>query len=385
MNFQHWRTIVWLRWRLGCNQINRLGWVSRSLVYLLMALCVIVGISSLFLSLALGIWLLPPKWPDWMVFVWDGMVFSFLMFWLIGVLTDLQRSEPLSLDKFLHLPVSPQGIFCLNYASSLISLSLIVFFPMMLGWSIVLVWKYGGLLWLGPLLTLAFFMMVTALTYQFRGWLASLMQNKRRRRTILTGITVSVILLSQIPNILDRTVFGARENESKQARLAEENERNKLHEKLRAGEIRSEEHDRLIQEMDHRKHERRTKQFAEMMGWAKIAHVYVPPLWLVAGIDGAARNNWIIVGLSFSGMFGFGCIGLFRSYQTTLRVYRGGFESGRSARARQQSLPASTSDEVPSPNTGANAWMPNWVEGFVPGANEHPTKLYLPPKLEPTL
>ena len=58
-----------------------------------------------------------------LLYVWDGLVVAFLFFWLIGLLTDLQRSEALSLDKFLHLPVSLAGVFCINYLSSLLSLS----------------------------------------------------------------------------------------------------------------------------------------------------------------------------------------------------------------------------------------------------------------------
>ena len=51
----------------------------------------------------------------------------------IGLITELQRTEPLSLSKFLHLPVSVNGAFLINYLSSLLRLSLIIFVPVMLG------------------------------------------------------------------------------------------------------------------------------------------------------------------------------------------------------------------------------------------------------------
>ena len=59
--------------------------------------------------------------------------------------------------------------------------------------------------------------MVTALTYQLQGWLASLMSNPRRRRTIIMIITASFILLSQLPNLFNfLTPWGA----PRQARMS---------------------------------------------------------------------------------------------------------------------------------------------------------------------
>ena len=42
-----------------------------------------------------------------------------------------------------------------------------------------------------PLLA-AFLLAVTALTYQFQGWLASLMTNPRRRRTVIVVVTAGL-------------------------------------------------------------------------------------------------------------------------------------------------------------------------------------------------
>ena len=43
--------------------------------------------------------------------------------------------------------------------------------------------------------------MITAWTYCLRGWLATMMSNPRRRRTVIMGITFAFILLSQGPNL----------------------------------------------------------------------------------------------------------------------------------------------------------------------------------------
>src|SRR5205807_5013346 len=53
-----------------------------------------------------------------------------------------------------------------------------------------------------PLLA-AFVFMATAVTYQFQGWLASLMVNKRRRRTVIVVVTMVFVLLLQLPNLVN--------------------------------------------------------------------------------------------------------------------------------------------------------------------------------------
>jgi hypothetical protein len=124
------------------------------------------------------------------MYVWDGIVLVFLMFWMIGLLTELQRTEVLSLQKLLHLPVSLAGTFVINYLGSLVSVSLVVFFPAMIGLCIALVAAKGpAMLLVFPLLA-SFLLLVTAITYQFQGWLAALMVNPRRRRTIIVGLAM---------------------------------------------------------------------------------------------------------------------------------------------------------------------------------------------------
>ena len=123
---------------------------------------------------------------------------------MIGLITDLQRAESLSLEKFLHLPVSLAGVFLINYVSSLFSLNLILFVPAMLGFSVGLVISPGaGILLVQFPLVAAFLLVVTALTYQFQGWLAALMVNPRRRRTVIVLATMTLILVCQVPNLLN--------------------------------------------------------------------------------------------------------------------------------------------------------------------------------------
>src|SRR5262249_43190461 len=90
-----------------------------------------------------------------------------------------------------------------NYFSSLASVSLLLFLPAMIGLSLGLFLSRGWpMLLLLPMLA-SFLLMVTALTYQFQGWLATLMANPRRRRTIIVLTTMFFVLLSQMPNLVN--------------------------------------------------------------------------------------------------------------------------------------------------------------------------------------
>src|SRR5262249_17941861 len=130
----------------------------------------------------LGYFVMPDAPPAAHVLTWDGITIALLFCWMIGLLTDLQRSEGLALDKGMHLPVSPSGAFVINYLSSMFSLTLIAFLPGMIG--LIVGQVFAGRVWMLlalPLLA-AFVFALTAVTYQFQGWLASLMSNPRRRR-----------------------------------------------------------------------------------------------------------------------------------------------------------------------------------------------------------
>jgi len=63
--------------------------------------------------------------------------------WSLGLLTELQRTETLSLSKFLHLPVSVQGAFFINYVSSLFRFSLLVFVPVATGLALSMIVVLG--------------------------------------------------------------------------------------------------------------------------------------------------------------------------------------------------------------------------------------------------
>jgi len=289
MNWEHLRAFLWLNSRITANKSKRASSLSNTLHTILMVLAVITAIGAFTGSVALAFYLVAKQSPSVVLYVWDGFVAAFLFFWVIMLLMELQRSELLPLEKFMHYPISVSGLFLINYVASILSehVAIFLFIPAMLGLSVGLVIGRGiAMLWLFPLL-LAFLLMVTAITYQFRGWLAVLMLNKRHRRTVITVVTVASMLLFQLPYLSSR-VFGGRRSRRPAITSTEQ-----------AGRI------------------------------AKTVSMTVPLGWLPYGAMASAEGRYLPPLLGIMGMSLIGAVSLRRSYRTTMRLYTGNYGSGR--------------------------------------------------------
>src|SRR5262249_27103071 len=126
------------------------------------------------LAFALGVPLLGHAQPIVILMTWDVVVLGFLLFWTTGVIAELQRSELLAVEKFLHLPVSLRGVFLLNYLASFFSIALVIFLPAMTGLILALSVAHGPIVLVVFLPMAALVFSMTALTYQFRGWIAAM-------------------------------------------------------------------------------------------------------------------------------------------------------------------------------------------------------------------
>ncbi len=205
MNLEHLRAILWLRWKMSANQWRKLGMVNAVITSAIVVMALVGSIGLFFATLVGGsLFMLHdlPE-PDEMMYAWDIIVGLFLFVWMIGLVTELQRSELLSLDRMLHLPLSLSGAFVLNYATSLLSLPMMIFLPGMLGLSLACIIAYGPAMLPVLLLLASFMLFVTALTYQFRGWLATLMENKRRRKSIIVAVTLVFMIVVQAPQFIN--------------------------------------------------------------------------------------------------------------------------------------------------------------------------------------
>lgn len=320
MNWTHLQTFIWLRWRLFSNQMRRGGVIATVLSAILTVLMFVGGVISLFVGFAVGFFALRNAPPYAPMIAWDAAVAGFAFFWMIGLMAELQRSDLLSLDRFMHLPVSPRGAFLINYVGSSLSLSLVLFLPGMTGLAAGLLVSRGPIMFLLFPLVAAFFLMVTALTYQFRGWLAGMMANPRRRRAIVTFITLLFILVFQLPNLV--TNFSPAARARREARQEFRRTMDTLNEQLASGAITRE-------ELEARRPEPPPAAPDFDPSSLRPINLYVPLGWLPYGVDGAATGR---AGPALAGILGMGLIGalsLQRAYRTTMRMYLGEVDSSR--------------------------------------------------------
>ncbi len=297
MDRHYLRTILWLRWRLTRNQWSRGGWLNAVLAMIIIVGGFIIGLLGAVAGVLVGYFKIAKFSPEILLGFWDAIILGFLVFWLIGLISEIQRSESIDISKMLHMPISLNDIFIVNYLASHLTLSIILFLPAMLGLSLGLLLGRSLYMILMFPLVLGFIFMITAWTYCLRGWLVTLMVNKRRRRAVIAGITFVFILVFQLPNLLgnilrDHTRHKPRTTETVQSDRQTETP------SVDSDKLR---HRRLI----------------------LSAHNYVPFLWVGNGARSLALGNpWPAV-LGAAGAFLIGGLGLRRAYRSTVRFYQG--------------------------------------------------------------
>src|ERR1041384_391717 len=143
MNWDQLQSIFWLRWRITRNQ-----WVRGGGLGAVVALVIAVGAAGLGVLACLGGFFggylaLGEASPLLVLGVWFGVTAAFLFFWMIGLMTELQRSETIDLQRLMHLPVALGQIFVLNYIASHLAFSLVIAVPAMLGLALGLALSRG--------------------------------------------------------------------------------------------------------------------------------------------------------------------------------------------------------------------------------------------------
>ena len=342
MNWEHLKTIVWLRWQLTRNQWQRGGGIGAVIALLvaigLLLLCAAGFVGGL-LGGALG---LATASPRVVLGVWFGLTALFLFVWLLGLMTEVQRSESIDLQRLLHLPVALGQLFVMNYLASHLTLSILLFVPAMMGLALGLTFARGPVMLLLVPLALSLVFLVSAWSYCLRGWLAAMMTNPRRRRSIIMGITLAIMLLAQAPNFYFNVFQRQRPAPASSTRTPEEAQR-QARERLAA----------------------ETAKFEQLLAVAK----FIPFLWLPVGAGSLAEGSvWPAV-LGALGGGALGALGLRRAYRSTMRFYHG--EIGGSTPAKLES-PESLAAAVTTARANAR-----FLEMRLPGVPEPAAALAL--------
>jgi hypothetical protein len=366
------------------NQLARSG-IASVVVLGLMAVAALVAAAGLFVvGFLVGLLAMPAVPAAARLYVWDGVVLGFLFFWMAGLMADLQRTEALSLEKFLHLPVSPAGAFLVNYLSSLVSFNLLLFVPAAVGLALGQSFGIGALsLVLLPLLA-AFLLAVTALTYQFQGWLAGLMTNPRRRRTVVVVVMMAFVLIAQAPSLVS-AAFGRGMTKQTEVLTEQMERRQELQRWIaeRQGEVlqaqqkkeitpeeakrrnaevyqqyraRQEAMDRELKDERAARDRSAEERIAQT---ARVLNLALPPGWLALGAAGLGAGDVVPALLATLAFTMIGVASLRRGYRSTVRMYTGNSGSGESKAARAEG-PSPDRTRVPMVE-----WRLPWVSEHV--------------------
>ena len=261
MNWEQLKTILWLRWRLICNQWRRGGGLGAVFAAIVIGGALMLAAGCFAGGLIGGIFGLREASPTVVMWVWFCVTVVFLFFWMIGLLTELQRSETIDLQKLMHLPVALGQMFAVNYVVSHFTLSIVVVVPVMLGLGIGLAISRGPEMILLVPLAMSMVFMVTAWTYCLRGWLATMMSNPRRQRTVIMCLSLAFVLIAQGPNLYFN-VFQHRNFSGGQTVTSEERQR---------------------------RNQEQVASTKRMFNNLIAAQSYIPPLWVPVGRAGAGR------------------------------------------------------------------------------------------------
>jgi len=314
MDASQLRTILWLRWRLSRNQWSRGGLFNAVLTTIVSVALLVAGIVSGIAGVLVGFFVLAEASPLKLLVAWDAFAAVFLLAWTIGLVSEIQRSETIDISRMLHLPVSLRDIFLVNYVASHLTFSIILFLPWTLGLCLGLILSRGGyMIGLVPLV-LGFVFMISAWTYCLRGWLVTLMVNKRRRRAIIAGVTFGFILITQVPYLIGNLRHDHRKHAPETTQSAPAEEQTTAHPDSPDKETLP----RVV----------------------LLAHHFVPFLWVGNGAMSLAQGSLWPAVLGAAGGFGIGALGLRRAYRTTLRFYQGQATGKKTAKKAKAAKPA---------------------------------------------
>lgn len=366
MNWQHLSTLLWVRWRLQVNHVRRHGVVNLVIMSIFCAMALIGSVIGFFAAAIAGYFLLPQAPLEVTGYICDAWILGFLFFWMIGVATDLQRGEMLSIDKLLHLPTTLTEVYLFNFLSSLLSLTTLTFVPPMVGLIVAMTLTYGPSSLVTLPLLAGFVLLVCAVTYQFRGWLATLMEDKRKRQTVVVMVTAFIVLGAQAPQLINvvfwQHIGAGGGNDTSKLVLGQQ----QLLTRLNAQEISPDEYQRLHQELQQNWQAERDARFASTLKQVHrimdIVNLSIPLGWLAYGAQRATADNpW--PGLAGAlGLVGLAALSLRRSYVTTKRYFTGEY-SGKVPTETAVSVAKASLNSVP-PATG------NMVEWSLPGFSE---------------
>ena len=342
-------------------------------------------------GIAVGIFVPRVISNDYYFILWDGFIAIFCFMWGIHVSTDIQRSDAITFDRILHLPVAFSQAFVINYVSSLFNAMFISLCAFGFGFIFGSCFSVGPKsLWI-PIPFLFFLVAITALTYQLQGWLAALMSNPRRRQFVMIVLPLLIVFISQIPAFF-ATRFARNESDRSRQQVVPSPQTVAAPEVLSSDsgiqtpvvddnvkqavgqeqEVENQSSDATQQEQaakldeDLKKSEKgaaaRESNRALWFGRLRMANLCFPPLWMAGCVEsimaGTRHVFWLTGAMALVGF-----LSLRRNYRQTLRYYKGETDS----RASVLKMRPMTQDPVAAASTARKIRL---VERRIPLVSE---------------
>jgi hypothetical protein len=221
-------------------------------------------------------------------------------------------------------------------------------------------------------LAIAFFFMVTAVTWQFRGWLSSLMSDPRRRSLLIALGTTLLIVVLMVPTALDRALTGSEQSPRQKLR----HQRKELEANLSANNIDEDQFAERLAEIQAAEQKLWDERKQYLLTIVDQGNAYLPIGWLPQGVTSAQQGRPWISAACILGMLTLGTLSLYRAGTTSLRMHTlGGSTVARKGAAISPSLPAQPNLDSPASSIAANsaalpvsstvapaAMASNWVE-----------------------
>jgi len=210
----HLNTLVWLQFvffRRGFTELLKIRFGR------VISITICIALAGLILALfALGLFagnivgdlandqILQGRNPNgfFLMVAVDVALIPFLSFWLIGLLAEFMRDEPLDFRRVLFLPIPLSTVFILNFSIAIISPLALVFTVPLISFSISAAISLGPHMLLAIPLGFIFYIALAGGTYYLRGIISFLMRNKRRRRMMLMVLPLIFVVPTYLPVVL---------------------------------------------------------------------------------------------------------------------------------------------------------------------------------------
>lgn len=321
-----------LRWRIRTNQLRRDSGIGKAIAALMAASMVLATAMFFVFGITIGITVPMMAGIENAFFIWDAFSVIFFIAWCIYVLTDISRTDAITFDRVSHLPVSLKNAFLVNYVSSMFNLPLMCFVALSVGTIVASVFTVSWRMIFMFVPWAAYMVMLTALTYQLTGWIATLMANPRRRQMIMVGVPLVIVFLCQLPSVVITRIAGQRDRQSAPVAAP-------LDVPPPAVVVETETVPPATVDPPPALPQpelvapnpvtppsptpiSRAQQFGQFRNVVKSMNVYIPPLWLAASAESIQFGNWNVVWVTFLFSVVAYC-SLKLNYRSTVRYYRG--------------------------------------------------------------